>query len=851
MRRHTWALAALLIVLPSGSALALDPAKRITQYPQAVWTADDGLAQNNAHAVAQDAEGYLWVGTESGLSRFDGLDFTPFLSSNTEGILNNSVWVISVSRSGDLFVGTEGGLVHRTPKRFRTYTAADGLPASLVYALCEDAQGVLWVGTANGLARFADGAFTRVTDPEALGSDRIRSLLAARDGSLWVGTDTRGLFRLKDGRWTAYTTRDGLPVDRIWVVREDREGAIWAGTYGGGLARYRDGDFRTFTPADGLANRFVYAIVEDRDGNLWVGTDRGLSRRRGEGFETARREDGLAHDKVWCLHEDREGNLWIVTRGGGLLRLTDARFTTYGRRQGLLGENIFSISEAPDGAVWGATLGSGGGVVRLRDGEATAFTDRDGLVQADRMWTVLADSRGDVWAGGDAGLFRLVAGRFRPEQDVRDVRALYEDSRGRLWVGTFGHGLACLDDGRLTTYTSKDGLPHDSVVALREAPGGALWVGTWGGGLARFEGGAFEPLTTAQGLVSDSVRALYGDAQGTLWVGTTGGLSRLRDGRFTGYTMKQGLDDDLIFQIFEDGRGSFWFGSTRGVFQVPREDLEAVARGTLARVRTTVYGTADGLAVSSCTGASTPSGWKGRDGRLWFPTQAGMAVVDPAKPLTNTVPPPVVVEQVVVGGHAQPADGTIAAPYGMRDIQIRYTALSLRAPAKLRFRYQLAPFDADWIDAGPRRTAFYTNLPPGRYRFRVAAAGEPGRWNQSDGDLELVLPPFFYQTTWFLAVCALATAGVGPTIYALRVRSLKRRERQLQVRVEEALGEVKVLSGLLPICASCKKIRDDGGHWNQMEVYIRDRTEADFSHSLCPDCAARLYPGIRLGGAKP
>jgi len=838
---------------------ALDPSKAITQYPQAQWTADRGLAQNNAHAVVQDRDGYLWIGTESGLSRFDGVQFTLFFSSNTPGMLNNSVFAACVDRRGDLWVGTEGGLVRRTAGRFQTYTTVHGLPSAVIHAVREDGTGVLWVGTSRGLVRMRpdasakrtvddseegsarranDGVFEPAGGPAALGTDRIRAVFVARDGSVWIGTDTRGLFRYKDGSWTEYTTKNGLAMDRIWAIHDDKEGNVWIGTYGEGLSRFRDGTFTHFTPEQGLAHRFVYALLEDRHGSLWIGTEKGLSRWRNGAFETARSADGLGHDRIWSLYEDREGNLWAGTRGGGLLRFSDGWFTTFGRRQGLVGENIYSIAEDAEGGLWVAALGSG--LSHFKGARVLNFGREHGLVEPDRMWTVFSDSRGRVWAGGDAGLFLLRGARFQHEQTLRDVRALYEDRAGRLWVGTYGHGLGRLEAGRFTVLTTKDGLPDDSVVALREDREGGLWIGTHGRGLVRLKDGAFQRFTVKDGLPSDSVRFIHEDRQGALWLGTTGGLARLEAGHFTKYTMREGLHDDVIFQVMEDGAGDLWLGSTRGIFKVARQDLDEVAHGTRAAVRVTVFGPADGLAVSSCTGASTPSGWQGRDGRLWFPTQGGAAAVDPGRPL-GTVLPTVVVEEVIADRrHLAPAS-SIELAAGTRDVEVHYTALSLRAPETVRFRYRLEPFDDDWLAAGSRRTAYYNNLKPGRYRFAVGASLDGTGWSENDS-LEATLHPFFYQTRWFLGACLATLIGSAVSAYALRVRALTARQRFLAARVEEELNRVKVLRGLLPICASCKKIRDDQGYWSHVETYIGQHSQADFSHGICPDCLGRLYP---------
>jgi ligand-binding sensor domain-containing protein len=835
-------LAIVLLCASARTARALDPAKALTQYPQTTWRTDDGLPQNNVHAIARDGEGYLWLGTESGLARFDGVRFVAFLSSHTDGIANNSVWSMLLDRGGTLWIGTEGGLTRRESGRFRTFTTADGLPNNLIHALHEDAAGVLWVGTGSGLARFDGTRFVAATEAGAPSAERVRAILGGPRGTLWVGTE-RGLFHLEDARWSKYTRADGLAFDVIYALSEDRDGRLWVGTYGGGVSVREGGRFRSYGTEAGLAHLFVYAIHSDRDGGLWFGTEGGLSRWREGRFESITPKEGLAHDRIWTLHEDGEGSLWLGTRGGGgLIRLKDGVFTTYGPPEGLLGGNMYGAHEDGAGNVWAAMLGTG--IARIgRDGHVRNFTDRDGLAGHNRMWTVYVDRAGTVWAGGDNGLFRLQGERFVAVPGIVKVRALLESKTGTLWIGTVGEGLGALDKGVLRILHAADGLPNDFPTALYEDDAGALWIGTWGAGAARLENGkVVQTYAAKDGLASDSVKVITRCRGGSYWFGTTGGLSRLQDGKLTTFSMKDGLHDDVLFQIFEDADDNLWLGSTRGVFRVAKRDLDARARGEIDSVNVTVYGTGDGLRVGACTGLGTPAGFKGRDGRFWFTTPKGLSVIDPAMRKTSAWQPAVVVEDLLANGKVlAPADG-MALAGGVREIEIRYTALSLRAPERTRFRVWLDGFDTEWRDVGPRRAAYYTNLPPRDYRFRVTAYSPDGAWAEAGQALGFRVEPLFYQTRWFAGLALLSLALVGVGVHRWRVRALRESERTLARRVDEAVKQVKHLHGLLPICAACKKIRDDKGYWNQIELYIHEHSQAEFSHSICPDCMVRLYP---------
>jgi ligand-binding sensor domain-containing protein len=832
----------VLAALFAADASALDPSKALTQYPQTNWRTDDGLPQNNVHAIVRDQDGYLWVGTESGLARFDGVRFRPVLTKNTPGLLNNSVWSMLPDSRGDLWIGTEGGLTRRSGDDFKTYTTTDGLPNNVLHSLYEDPKGVVWAGTAGGLARFEGGRFVPVAGEGAPAGERIRALTTTRDGTFWVGTE-HGLYRREGEVWKKYTTADGLAFDVVYAVHEDRAGRVWIATYGGGVSVLHDGRFETYTTAQGLAHLFVYAIHEDRDGVLWFGTEGGLSRWRDGRFDTITPKEGLANDRIWTFHEDAEGSLWLGTRGGGgLIRLKNGAFTTYGPPEGLQGGNMYGAFQESGGAIWVAMLGTG--VARVApDGTVHNFGEKDGLLGQNRIWTVYVDPAGAVWAGGDQGLFRLKGERFVLVPGILKVRGLLQDRAGTLWIGTAGEGLGMRrGEEPIRVLRTADGLPNDSPTSLFEDREGTLWVGTWGAGVVRLrDGRVVETYTTKNGLGSDSVKVIIQDKDGAYWFGTSGGLSRLQGGALTTFSMKDGLYDDVIFQIFEDAGGFLWLGSTRGVFRVKRSDLEGRAHGG-ANVVTTVYGTGDGLRVGACTGLGTPAGFRGADGRLWFTTPKGLSVVDPARLQTVAWKPPVIVEEILANDKPVPARENVTLVGGARSIEIRYTALALRAPERVRFKVWLEGFDEAWRDVETRRVAYYTNLPPGSYRFRVTASASDGSWQDAEAALSFSVAPLFYQTRWFRGLLALLVGGLVVAGHRWRVRQLRAREKALARRVDEAVSQLKLLRGMLPICASCKKIRDDTGYWNQIESYIGEHSHAEFSHSICPDCMEKLYP---------
>ena len=789
----------MCLLATAPSALALDPGKAITQYMHEVWQTEQGLPQNTINAIAQTPDGYLWLGTQEGLARFDGVRFTVFDTRTTPELGHNFVLCLLTDRAGRLWIGTSGGGLVRLEKgRFTRYAERDGLPSEQVSALAEDRKGRLWVGTdGGGLASSDGGPFVREPSRESLGS-HVRALLEDENG-LWIASDA-GLARLHEAKLTSFTTQQGLSRQSVRSLLRDRHGALWIGT-DLGLNRFENGRFTVFTKKQGLSHDVVVALREDREGNLWIGTDGGgLNRLTGGRFTAFSTKDGLTNDSVFALHEDAEGSLWLGTNLGGLNRLKDGRFTSFTTKEGMSGDFARAVYEDRQGNLWIGT--EGGGLNRLKDGRFSAFTTREGLSN-NTVFTILEDRAGSLWIGTDSGLNRLRKdGRFEiftanMGLSNDSVLALHEDRQGSLWIGTYAGGLNRLKDGRFTAFTTKEGLAHATVNVIYEDHAGTLWVGTRGGGLSRLKDGRITNYTTKDGLSDDLVFALHEDAEGSLWIGTYGGgLNRLKDGRFTVITRKQGLFDDVVHRIVEDGRGDVWMSSNRGLSRVSKRELDEVADGRRDRLAPVVYGTADGMRSAEFNGGAH-SGLQTRDGRLWFPTIRGVVEIDPEHLPTNRLVPPVVIEEVRVDERTADALGPLRLPPGTQTLEVHYTALSLAAPASVRFRYRLEGFDGAWVDAGARRTAYYTRLPHGSYRFRVIACNNDGLWNEEGASLPILIAPRFTETGWFRGLGALTFALVGPFFYRVRVLRLERQKADLERLVSARTAEVEAANALL------------------------------------------------------
>jgi signal transduction histidine kinase/ligand-binding sensor domain-containing protein/CheY-like chemotaxis protein len=776
-------------------ARALDPHKAITQYGHDVWEVKDGLPQNSVQAILQSRDGYLWLGTQEGLVRFDGVRFRVYDKRNTPGILHNSIQCLLEDRDGAVWFGTfVGGLTRLKGDRATSVTTREGLSSDQVWSLFGDDDGTVWVGTNAGLNRLKDGRITVYHTQDGLTDDQIWAIAKTTDGSLWFGTHRGGLNRLKDGRFSSYTTKDGLSNDQVRALYPDADGSLWIGTYGGGVDHFKDGAVsRHYAVKDGLASALVSSILRDRDANLWIATSEGISRLTQDRLTSYTTRQGLSNGIAGRLYEDREGSLWIGTNGGGLNRFHDGAFTNYGTAEGLSHDLARTILEDRQGALWVAT---DSGLNRLQNGRWTQFTTRDGLVD-NQVFSLHEGRDGSLWIGTHGGgLNRLKDGRltsYTTRQGLSNpiVRSIVEDQQGDVWIGT-DSGLNRLRDGRFTVYTTKDGLSNDRVFVIHEDRSGALWLGT-GGGLTRLKDGVFTPFTAREGLSSLVVFAIYEDREGTLWFGTDGGgLDRLKDGKLTAITTKAGLFDDLIVQILEDKAGSLWLTSNRGVSRVSKRDLDDFAQGRRQTVEVANFGVSDGMKSGECHGGSQPAGWRSRDGRLWFPTLKGAVVVDPRRLAAAAGPlPPVVLEELRVDGRPFETPPQLTFSPGAESFELHYTALSFRDPLRISFRYRLEGFDRDWVEAGPRRTAYYTHLPPGRYVFQVSACTHDGACNNSGAGLAFRVRPRVYQTWWFPVLTVLGAVLVGLASHRVRVHRLQMRERALMALVEARTHELR------------------------------------------------------------
>jgi len=784
------------VALAAGSADAgPNPPKSIAGIHQDVWRTEDGLPQNTVPAIVQSRDGYLWAGTELGLVRFDGLRFTVFDKSNTPELKSNVVDALLEDRAGDLWIGTiGGGLTRLHAGKFHTFTTKDGLANDTIHSLLEDNTGDLWAGTdGGGLNRLHHGRFSVYTTKDGLADNQVFALAQDLDSTIWIGTHD-GLSHFSGRTFRNYRTRDGLPSPYIRALRMTAQGVLWVGTYGGGLSRFAEGTFHSFTTRDGLTSNSITSLSQDSVGNLWISTyGGGLTRMAGTKFSSYTSRNGLPTNDVWTIYKDRAANLWIGTGGGGLVRLFEATaFTAYGLGDGLLNAVTLPIFEDHEGSIW---IGTSGGLNCFRKGQFTSLTTKDGLAD-NLIFSISEDREGALWIGTRKGLNRRkdgVLSTYTKKDGLPSdiVTAIFTDAQGTVWIGTRA-GISKWQDGKFKTYTTENGLSNNVIRAIAEDRRHNLWIGTAGGGLNRFDGKHFEVFDSRRGLSNDLVLDIHPDADGTLWVGTnSGGLNRLKDGTFTAFTTRNGLPDDAVFRILEDNAGNLWMSSNRGVFRVAKQALNKFAEDPSGRIPAISYGKADGMNTTECNGGFQPAGWKGRDGRLWFPTMSGPVVVDPAKLEIRESRQNVMIEQVFVDGHELDPKSVASTPPGKGALEFRYAAPNFRSPHRVVFRYRLHGFDRNWIDAGGRPIAYYTNIPPGFYRFEVIASNGDGNWSFPDASFSFELESHYYQTYWFYCLCIIGVAAIIIAFHMVHVRDTQNRAKMLELCVNERTTELR------------------------------------------------------------
>lgn len=756
------------------------------QYHFDSWTTDDGLPQNGVRAITQTPDGYLWFTTFDGLVRFDGVKFTVFDKNNTKGIINNRFVTAKSFADGSVWATTEAGdLTVYRDGNFTSYPK-EIVPDTQIFASFIDADGTIAIETDKSVYRLIDDKFILIRNNENDGTlKKIHKGKFAR----WEIYPDKTL-RIKDGAEKVYP----IAIKNIDFyndnIFEDETGGFWVGDFDklvhfrtdGGVTEYgiEDG-----YPKNGMARRFW----KDADGGLWFATGRfqipgvGLTRFKDGKFKVFGLAEGLSDNHIFEIFKDREGTIWLAT-DGGLNRLRRQIISSLSSADGLADNEVYPILRARDGSVY---IGTTRGLSRYKDGEFSriSLSFANFLRAEPSVQSLWEDADGRLWVGVIGGLFVVENGKARRMNELfdgdRTVSAIYSDRFGNVWLGTEYEGVVQYKNGKvITKYSIAQGLPSGDIKTIYEGRDGKIWFGTYGG-ISVTECEAenlncrIKTYTTDDGLASDSVRSIYEDADGVFWIGTyDGGLSRFKDGKFSNFNSGNGLFGNGVFATVEDERGNFWMSGNKGIFRVNKQRLNDFADGKTDRYESFAYGKQDGMLSTECNGGRQPSAMKTDDGKIWFPTLKGAAIVDPNAIETNSLPPPVQIESVAVDFQNADFSKTVELDSSNVYLDVNYTALSFIKSDQIRFRYKLEGLDEEWIDAGTRRSLNFTHLPPGEFTFKVIAANSDGVWNAEGKNFKIVVSAPFYKTWRFWLSAFIVALGLGFLVYRFRVNQLQK-----------------------------------------------------------------------------
>lgn len=796
--KTVWAgvvLCAVVALVFCSLALALAPDRRISQYAHTAWRIQDGFFSGTPQTITQTADGYLWIGTEAGLVRFDGISFVPWTPPNGETLPSPRIHSLLGTSDGSLWIGTSRGLARWSKSELFTFP---GEPA-FVEAIVQDAEGKVWITRSQ--VRDAEGALCQVAGialrchgtADGISFAYAQPLFNDTQGNLWIGSSA-GVCRWKSGDAKTYIVQALMRVQGlagVSAIAPGNDGSVLVGMRqqgkGLGLQELRGGIWRDYIlPGLEGPEMHVSTLLRDREGDLWLGTaNNGLYRihtGRADHFGSA---DGLSSDAVQGLYEDREGDLWVAT-SRGIDRFRNTRVVSYSIREGLTSEDVDSVLASRDGTVWVGNLNA---LDVLRDEKFNGIGRQKGL-PGTLITSLFEDQSGRKWVGVDSGLTVYDNARFRwvkksDGASLGVVTAIAEDVGHNIWVATTEPALFRIQGLAVREEIKPPRMPR--VISLAADPKDGIWLGLSNGNLARYKRGQVEMMTTNRP-GSFSIRNLFVDADadgdGSAWWVTQGGLFRWKKGKVETLNSHNGLPCDDMFALVRDGRGSLWLNTQCGLVAIDSAELERWWQEPDLKLRVKTLDVFDGAQPGLTN--FRPEVSRAPDGKLWFANENILQVVDPEHLDGNSILPTVVVEQIIADRKKYALSEKLQLPARTRDIEIDYTGLSLVVPEKVRFRYKLEGRDADWQDPEGRRRAFYSDLPPGSYQFHVIAANNDGVWNEQGATARFTILPAFFQTTWFQLFIVLVGAAVLWLLYALRVRRLA---TNIQARFDDRLEE--------------------------------------------------------------
>jgi ligand-binding sensor domain-containing protein len=793
-----------LVLAACPCASALNPSFDINQYAHNAWTVRDGFFKGVISSIAQTPNGYLWLGTEFGLLRFDGVRYFPWQPPVGENLPSSYVTRLLAERDGRLWIGTDKGLASWNGGKLTRYPELAG---QFVNVLLKDREGTIWAGvsgTSTGRLCAVESDRARCYGEDGSFGGGVLSLYEDGAGNLWAGGfGTSGLWRWKPGSPKLYPIPGSSP--EVYSLTQGDNGALLIAMRGKEIRQLVGGKVKAYSPPGARQQFNPNQMLRDRNGGLWIGTsDRGLLHVHRGRTDLFARSDGLSGDFINGFFEDREGNIWVAT-ANGLDRFRDVAIPTISVKQGLSTATVVSVLAARDGSVWLATLD---GLNKWYDSRITIYRQGNSGLPSSALGSLSEDDQGRIWVSTRSGVTYFETGRFIPVSGVPAgvVHSIAGNNAGNLWISE-DQGLFRLLGGSVVERIpwSRMGRTDYGLALFPDPLQDGIWLGFFRGGVAYFKDGQIRAsYAGADGLGEGRVDSLQLDRDGTLWAATEGGLSRGRNGRIATLTKKNGLPCDTVHWVMEDDDHSFWLYTACGLVRIARTELDAWVADSKRTIQATVFDSSDGAVSHARPGGYKPRVAKSTDGKLWFVTGDGVSVLDPRHLPINTLPPPVHIEQITADRKLRwqnlsgAAASNLRLPALIRDLQIDYTALSFVAPERVRFRVKLEGHDPDWKDAGTERKAFYNDLPPRHYRFRVMACNNSGVWNEAGDFLDFSIAPAYYQTTWFLVSCVGAFFVLLWGLYRYRLYQVAREfNANLEGRVEERLRVARELHDTL------------------------------------------------------
>jgi ligand-binding sensor domain-containing protein/signal transduction histidine kinase len=778
----------------TSSALGLDPTKKLSQCVHQAWTVRDGLPTGDLQAITQTRDGYLWIGTEEGLARFDGWRFRVFdkVSGQLPG---NFIYSLLEDSSGSLWIGTNGGLVRYQDGKFETFGQEAGLSNAFVYGIAQDRTGTLWISANYKLWCYRGNIFTSF-DPleEQKDLGQVIDVTVDKTDTVWVVLKGGIVCRFRENHFETVPEFAALRGQALERISSDSEGGVWISNFSGGAYCYRNGQIKVFGPNEGLLNVPVSRAIQSRDGSVWLGTDLGLARIT-NGRCTVFNSNGKdALGSINAVYEDREGNLWTGASGKGLQRFSDGAFTPFSVGEGLPAGSVRGVCEDSDQNLWLATTS---GIYRGRDRFTLALSAKDRL-GGDLIWVqLLADPRDhSLWIGTMHDLFHYqyrteTLDRYSKKDGLPSnaVMSLCLDNQAGLWIGCDA-GLVCLKDGSFSVPEALQQLARGKTIrSLAADHSGGIWIGTSVGPIL-YKDGAITQFGRSDGLPSTACRTIYAASNGAVWISMwNGGLSLYTGKGFFTYRQSAGLpSDDISGMVDDPAHEDLWLGSDKGVIRVSQRELNNFRFGRIQHFFGDFFDASDGLNAPGITDDGKPVATRAHDGKLWWSTDEGAAVVDPDNVVIHNRPGPTVIESAIADNRAMV--GSQLLP-GTRRLEIQYASLTYAAADKVQFRYRLDGIDRDWFQAGQRREAIFTNLRQGHYQFRVQASTDAGAtWTEPGAELAFYVRPHFYETWWFFGLCVTAGVLVIWMSFVLRRRSLEAHFRTTISERVHVAGEI-------------------------------------------------------------